>query len=291
MKTAVAPSKSRHRRDSPAVRAVKYLIVILASIFACYPIWFAVLASGRLGDRLYTFNLLGMFIPTEWTFENYRTMLFEKPFLTWLGNSVMVASVTTVLSLIICTASAFALSRFNFRGRAFFLIFLMAIQTFPGLLSLVAIAQVLTAVGLYGQHFGLVLAYTTGTLVFCTWNMKGYFDTIPIEIEEAAMMDGCGPLQAFIRVAIPMVLPAIAVTAILAFLSGWGDFVFASVLVPAPDAKKLAVPALYSMANSMSVPWGQFAAGASIVVVPTIIVFLLAQNLIQSGLTAGGVKG
>ncbi len=144
-----------------------------------------------------------------------------------------------------------------------------------------------TTVPITGQTFAALV--TGGALGANAWLMKGYFDTIPIEIEEAAMMDGCGPLQAFIRVAIPMVLPAIAVTAILAFLSGWGDFVFASVLVPAPDAKKLAVPALYSMANSMSVPWGQFAAGATIVVVPTIIVFLLAQNLIQSGLTAAPV--
>lgn len=280
-----------NRKPKPIVLALQYLILILAALFAFYPIWFAILASGRAGQRLYTLNLTGMFLPTEWTFENYRVMLFEQPFLIWIKNSLYVAALTTVASLIVSTFGAFAVSRFRFKGREFFLIFLLAIQTFPGVLSLVAIAQVLTALGLYGKHEGLILAYTTGTLVFCTWNLKGYFDTIPIDLEEAAMLDGCGPIEAFIFVALPLAKPALAVTALLSFLSGWGDFIFASVLIPAPETMKLAVPALYRLANSMSVPWGYFAAGATIVIIPTLIVFLMTQRSFESGLTVGGVKG
>ncbi len=279
------------RKTPPLVRVVQYVILVAATIFALYPVWFAILASGRLGERLYTLNVAGMFFPVEWTFENYRAMLFDKPFLTWLGNSLYVALVTTVASLLVTTSAAFALSRFKFKGREFILVFLLALSTFPGLLSLVAIAQVLTAIGLYGKHLGLILAYTTGSLVFCTWNLKGYFDSIPIDLEEAARIDGCGPVQAFLLVALPMVRPALAVTALLAFLSGWGDFVFASVLVPAPDSMKLAVPALYAMAGSQSTPWGYFAAGAVIVIIPTLLVFLYVQKYFESGLMAGGVKG
>lgn len=279
------------RKTKPWIRVLQYAILIIATIYAFYPVWFAILASGRLGDRLYTLNFLGMFIPTQWTFENYRVMLFERPFLTWLTNSLKVASITTLASLLVSTSAAFALSRFRFKGREFFLVFLLAISTFPGLLSLVAIAQLLTALGLYGKHLGLILAYTAGTLVFCTWNLKGYFDTIPVEMEESAMLDGCGPLQAFILIALPLARPALAVTAILGFMAGWGDFVFASVLVPAPDSLKLAVPALYSLANSMSVPWGYFAAGAVIVIIPTIIVYLSMNRYFEGGLTLGGVKG
>lgn len=279
------------RKTPVLVRVVQYVILIAGVIFALYPVWFAILASLRAGERLYTLNLLGMFIPTEITFENYRAMLFDRPFLTWLGNSVYVATATTIAALIVTTASAFALSRFKFRGREFFLIFLLALSTFPGLLSLVAIAQVLTAVGLYGKHLGLILAYTTGSLVFCTWNLKGYFDSIPVDLEEAARIDGCGPVQAFLLVALPLVRPALAVTALLAFLGGWGDFVFSSVLIPAPDSMKLAVPALYSLAGSQSTPWGYFAAGAVIVVIPTLLVFLYVQKYFEAGLTVGGVKG
>lgn len=278
-------------KTKPWVRVMQYGILIIAVVFAFYPVWFAFLASGRLGDRLYTLNLGGMFIPTQWTFENYRVMLFERPFLTWMTNSLKVASITTIASLVVCTSAAFALSRFRFKGREFFLVFLLAISTFPGLLSLVAIAQLLTALGLYGKHLGLILAYTSGTLVFSTWNLKGYFDTIPIDLEESAMLDGAGPVQAFLLIALPLAKPALAVTAILGFMAGWGDFVFASVLVPAPDSMKLVVPALYSLANSMSVPWGYFAAGAVIVIIPTIIVYLSMNRYFEGGLTLGGVKG
>ncbi len=280
-----------NRKPTPIVLALQYVILILAALFAFYPIWFAILASGRLGQRLYTLNLAGMFLPTEWSFENYRVMLFEQPFLMWIKNSLYVASLTTIAALTVSTFGAFAVSRFRFKGREIFLIFLLAIQTFPGVLSLVAIAQVLTALGLYGKHLGLVLAYTTGSLVFCTWNLKGYFDTIPIDLEEAAMLDGCGPIQAFAFVALPLAKPALAVTALLSFLAGWGDFIFASVLVPSPETMKLAVPALYRLANSISIPWGYFAAGATIVIIPTLIVFLLTQRSFESGLTVGGVKG
>ena len=279
------------RPPSKFMRFVQYVILVFAGLVAIYPVWFAILASGRLGDRLYTLNLPGMFFPTEWTFENYRHVLFDLPFLTWLRNSVVVAGSTTVASMIVVTSAAFAFSRFRFWGREFGLIFLLGVQAFPGILSLVAVAQILTAVGLYGTHLGLVMAYTTSTLVFSTWNLKGYFDTIPIDLEEAAMIDGCGPIQSFLLIALPLARPALAITALLAFLAGWSDFIFAGVLVPAPDAKKLAVPALFSLANSISVPWGYFAAGFVIVILPTIIVFLWLQRYLEAGLTLGGVKG
>jgi arabinogalactan oligomer / maltooligosaccharide transport system permease protein len=277
------------RRTPKLVRVIQYTILVLAAFFAIYPIWFAVLASLRPGNSLFTFNTLGMLIPLEFSTSNFEK-LFAAPFLTWLGNSLFVAGATTVLCLLVTTSAAFALSRFKFVGRETFLIFLLALSTFPGLLNLSAIAQLLTALGLFNQYLGLIFAYTSGALVFCTWNLKGYFDSIPIDLEEAARIDGCGPVQAFLLVALPLVRPALAVTALLSFLSGWGDFVFASVLMTS-NTKKLAVPALYQLANDRSVPWGQFAAGAIIVIIPTMIVFLLVQKQFESGLMAGGVKG
>lgn len=279
-----------NRKPSPLARFFQYFILILAGVFAFYPIWFVILASGR-GQRLFTLNVLGMFVPLEWSFENYRVMLFERPFLTWLKNSTLVAGMTTLFSLVIVTSAAFAISRFRFKGRGFLLLFMLALQTFPGVLSLGAVSLILAAIGLYGNHWGLIMAYTTGTLVFSTMNLKGYFDTIPIDLEEAAQIDGCGPVQSFFLIALPLARPALAITALFAFLGAWGEFVFASVLVPAPDSLKLAVPAMYSLANSMSVPWGYFAAGFVVVIVPTIIVFLFAQRFLEAGLTLGGVKG
>jgi arabinogalactan oligomer/maltooligosaccharide transport system permease protein len=279
------------RRPSLAVRILIYVVLILSVLFAFYPVWFGILASGRAGSRLYTLSLAGMFLPVEWTFENYRAMLFDLPFLTWLKNSVIVAFITMGASMLFATSAAFAFSRFRFRLREVGLIFFLALQAFPGVLALIPVAQLLTAFGLYGSKLGLVFAYTTGTLIFCTWNLKGYFDTIPIDLEEAGMMDGAGPIQSFLLIALPLARPALAVTALFAFLAGWGDFVFASVLVPAPDTAKMLVPGMYSLANSISVPWGYFAAGAVLVIIPVTLFFLYTQRFFESGLTLGGVKG
>jgi arabinogalactan oligomer/maltooligosaccharide transport system permease protein len=273
------------------MRIVQFVVLVIMGIVSLYPIWFAVLAAGRKGDSLYTFNLAGMFFPIEWTWQNFQRLFTEQPFWQWVANSLKVASITVVFAMIVVTSAAFALSRFRFTGRNFSLTLMLGLQAYPGLLSLSAITMILTAIGLYGKHAGLVLAYTTGMLVFATWNLKGYFDTIPMDLEEAGMMDGCGPVQSFLLIALPLARPALAITALLAFLSGWSDYVLASSIVPAPDAMKLAVPGLYGLSQSISVPWGMFAAGFCIVVVPTIILFLWLQRYLEAGLTLGGVKG
>lgn len=279
------------RRPRTWVLILQYLFLIAMVIFALYPIWFVFLASGRGGQRLYTLDLLGMFIPSEFTFENYRQMLFESNFLSWMRNSLLAAGLTTVGCMLVATSAAFAFSRFKFYGRSAGLILLLAIQAFPAVLSLVPVAQLLTAFGLYANIWGLVMAYVVGVLVFTTWLLKGYFDTIPIEIEEAAMIDGCGPIQSFLLIAIPMAKPALAVTALLAFMAGWGEYVFASVLIPAPDEKRTLMVGMYSLANSQSIPWGLFAAGAVMTMIPVILVYIYFQRYLIGGLTLGGVKG
>ncbi|HLF74075.1 MAG TPA: ABC transporter permease subunit [Anaerolineales bacterium] len=278
-------------KTSLGARILQYGILIIATLFALYPIWFVILASGRSGDRLLTLNLAGMFIPTEWTFENYRRMIFQELFLTWLRNSFFVAGMTTIACLFIATSAAFAFSRMRFYGREWGLVLFLAIQSFPGVLSLVPIAQLLTAMGLYKNHWGLIMAYVTTTLVFTTMNLKGYFDTIPIDLEEAAMIDGCGPVQSFLLIALPLARPALAVTALFAFMAGWGEYVLASVLIPAPEALQTSMVALYRLANQTTVPWGVFAAGAVMIIIPVLIVFLYLQRFFEGGLTLGGVKG
>lgn len=281
------------RKPNTLTKFFQYLFLILMTFFALYPIWFVILASGRAGGRLYTLDLLSMFLPTEWTFENYQVMLSGAPypFLAWMRNSLIVAGFTTIFCLLVATSAAFAFSRFRFYGREFGLILLLAIQAFPGVLSLVPVAQLLTAMGLYAKLQGLILAYVMGNLVFTTWLLKGYFDTIPIEIEEAAMIDGCGPIQSFILIGLPMAKPALAVTALLAFMGGWGEYVLASVLIPAPDTSRTLMVGMFSLANNFSIPWGYFAAGAVLTIVPVMIVYTYFQKYLVGGLTLGGVKG
>ena len=272
-------------------KILMYALLVIMTIFALYPVWFALLAAGRPGQRLYTFNLVGMIIPTEWTWDNFQALLTETAFLTWIKNSLFVATLTALAALFIGTSAAFAFSRFKFYGREAGLIIFLAIQAFPGILALVAVAQILAAIGLYANHVGLIIAYLAGTLVFVIWNLKGYFDTIPVALEEAAMIDGCGPIQSFISIALPLARPALAVTALFGFMAGWGEFFLANILIPAPDAKKTVMVGMYQMANEVAVPWGRFAAGAILVLIPIILVFLWLQRYLESGLTVGGVKG
>lgn len=278
-------------RRRKITRVLQVAGAIVATLFALYPVWFVILASGRPGARLLTLDLPSMFLPTTWSFENYQIMLFKQPFLTWIKNSLFVAGMTTIFCMLVATSAAFAFSRMRFYGRELGLIIFLAISSFPGVLSLVPVAQLLTAMGLYKNLWGLVMAYVSGTLVFTTLVLKGYFDTIPIDLEEAAMIDGCGPVQSFIMIALPLARPALATTALFAFMGGWGEFVLASVLVPAPDSSKTAMVALYQIANSLSVPWGQFAAGSVLIIIPILIVFLYLQRYLEGGLTLGGVKG
>ncbi len=279
------------RESSPALKILAYAIVILATIFALYPIWFTFLASIRPGGRLFTLDLAGMFIPKEVTWENFYEMLFVKPFPIWVRNSLFIAGLTTIACVSLATSGAFAFSRFQFVGRESGLILLLALQAFPGVLALVPIALILQRLGLYGTHWGLILAYTTGTLTFTTWNLKGYFDTIPIDLEEAAMIDGAGPVQSFVRIALPLARPALATTALFGFMSGWNEYVMAQVLLAGQAQRYTAPIALAQMANDLSVPWGQYAAGALLVSVPVVVLFLWLQGYLEAGLTMGGVKG
>ncbi len=278
-------------RRKRITKVLQVAVAILATLFALYPVWFIILASGRPGARLLTLDLPSMVLPTTWSFENYQIMLFKNPFLLWMKNSIFVAGMTTIFCMLIATSAAFAFSRMRFYGRSFGLILFLAIQSFPGVLSLVPIAQLLTAMGFYRNLWGLIMAYMSGTLVFTTMILKGYFDTIPIDLEEAAMIDGCGPVQSFIMIALPLARPALATTALFAFMGGWGEYVLASVLIPAPDSAKTAMVGLYQLANSLSPVWGQFAAGAVMIIIPILIIFLYLQKYLEGGLTLGGVKG
>lgn len=280
-----------NRPMKPWTKVLVYVVLVLSALVALYPVWFAFLASGRSGGRLYTMNLVSMFVPTEWTWENYQFMLFESPFLAWIKNSLIVASLTAIASLFLGTSAAFAFSRFRFKGRAAGLTLFLAIQAFPGILALVPIAQILTAVGLYRNIAGLIIAYMAGTLVFATWNLKGYFDTIPIDLEEAGMIDGAGPIQSFIHIALPLARPALAITFLFGFMAGWGEFFLANILIPAPATSQTVMVGMYKLAGTVNVPWGQFAAGAMIVMIPIVLLFLWLQRYLESGLTVGGVKG
>lgn len=275
-------------RSHLGVRIALHVVLAVFVIWALFPVFFIAQAAFRPGQSLYTTELT--LIPTDPTLDNFVYMLTQEPLLIWLWNSLKVAGITTVTALVVSTTAAYAFSRWRFYGRRTLLVLLLALQAFPALLSLVAIYQILQSFGLVNDHFGLVLAYTGGVLVFCTWNMKGYFDTIPVDLEEAAMIDGASPTQAFIRVVLPLAAPGLAVTTLFAFLGGWNEFVVANVLMTGEEQWTVPV-GLFSLQRDYRVPWGYFAAGALITAVPVMVLFLSLQRFFVSGLSGGGVKG
>jgi arabinogalactan oligomer / maltooligosaccharide transport system permease protein len=270
------------------VPALIYVFLIAMTIFALFPAFFVVQAAFRPGQSLYSLSL--SLWPDHPTWDNFTYIWTKIPFPTWLRNSIGVSVATMIAGLIGSATGAYALSRFRFAGKQMTLILLLAIQAFPSVLALIPIYLILKTVGLVGSPIGLVLAYMSIALVFCTWNLKGYFDTIPRELDDAALIDGCTVTQAFLRIILPLSVPALAVTAMLMFLTAWNEWVMASVLLL--DENTYTVPVgLWGLQNDYRVPWGYFAAASLVVSIPVMSLFLGLQRYFRAGLTVGGVKG
>jgi arabinogalactan oligomer/maltooligosaccharide transport system permease protein len=217
-------------------------------------------------------------------------MLTKTELPLWLWNSLKVATSTTIATLLITVTAGYALSRFRFRGRGALLSTMLALQAFPNFLSIIAFYLILNALKLTNTHLGLILIYASGSIVFNVWNLKGYFDTIPVEIEEAALIDGCTPTQAFVRIMLPLARPSLAVTALFGFLAGWNEYIFAQTLL-FNESMYTAPVGIFALQDTYNQPWGWFAASSLIVSVPVVILFLYLQRNLVSGLTSGGVKG
>jgi arabinogalactan oligomer/maltooligosaccharide transport system permease protein len=277
------------KRRSVLEMAGLYLVLFLAVFFALFPVWYLVTASFRPGQSLFSTNLINSLFPTEVTLANYRYMLTQTDFPRWITNSLYIAILTTIATLAFATPAAYAFSRFHFLGRSKLLVLFLALQSFPGVIALVPIFYLLQRVGLL-NHLGLILAYSSGALVFNIWNMKGYFDTIPVELGEAALIDGATPTQAFLRVVLPLARPVLAITAMFGFLAGWNEYIMAQTILSSSAAYTAPV-GLFILQNDRSTPWGYFAAGSLMVSLPVMILFLGLQRNLVSGLTVGGTKG
>jgi arabinogalactan oligomer/maltooligosaccharide transport system permease protein len=266
-----------------------YAFLIVMSVFALFPIYYVVQASFAGAQNLYTTDL--HLLPANFTFDNYASAFTQQPLLNWIANTILVCSLTTVFGLVCSTTGAYALARFRFAGRQVTLRSLLALQAFPGLLALTAYYLMLNALNLLNNLLGLVLIYSAGALVFCCWNTKSYLDSLPIELEQAAMLDGATPFQAFRHIVLPLVSPALAVAALFTFTTGWNDFALANLVLNANanGSNVTFLLGLYSLQNDFRTPWGIFAAASIIISMPLMLLFLFAQRYFKSGLALGSV--
>ena len=231
------------------------------------------------------------FIPKDFTFENYKRVIFGEDILVWFKNTVLLAAVTVTLSLAVAVPAAYCFSRRRFKGRKTILKCLVLLNSFPALLSMFAIYRLPRPVGLVNTGLGLILVYTGTMAVFSLWNTKGYFDTIPIEIEEAARMDGASDLQVVLRIVLPLAKPSVITTALQVLIYVWNEYIYATTFMTGEEKYTLAAGLNSLQATEMAGSWPVFAAASITVSVPVLIIFFLCQKYMTSGLTAGGVKG
>ena len=277
-------------------RQKENIILILVNIFfivVCFlvlvPVLYALSISLNADNSLLSADF--SFLPKHVTLQNYHAVFFEKPILLWLKNSLILAVVTLAISLGTGIPAAYVFSRKRFPGRKSILKILILLYAFPSLLSMTALYKLLTPMGLINTKMGLIIVYTGTLAVFALWNMKGFFDTIPTEIEEAAMIDGASPVQIVMKIVLPLAKPTIAVTAMMVLVYVWTEYIFAVNFMTGSDTYTLAA-GLYSLqATEMSGSWPVFAAASIIVSIPILIVFFALQKNMTTGLTSGGVKG
>jgi arabinogalactan oligomer / maltooligosaccharide transport system permease protein len=269
-------------------RAATHLILVVFALIAVFPIWQVLNISLRPGNQLLSTSL--EFLPKNATLENYIRLFAERDFLVWLGNSSIVSLAVTLTGVVFASMAGYGFSRFRFIGKKAGLLSLLTTQMFPGTMLLLPMYIMLINLGLINSYLGIIIVYSATALPFCIWTMKGYYDTIPTSLEEAARIDGCTHFSAFTRVILPLAAPALVITALFSFMSAWSEYIVAAQILQDTDLWTLPI-GLKSFEASMSTEWGLYGAASIIVMIPVVVLFLALSRWLVSGLTLGSVKG
>lgn len=280
-------SKRKFRKNMR--HGLLHMVYIILCFLALVPILYALSLSlsgsgGALSSKL-------SLLPQDFTFGNYRMILVEKPFLRWFYNSAVLSVGTMVIAIGCGVMASYAFSRYRFRGRMGILKCLLLLNAFPQILSMFALFRLLKEMNMLDTKIGLIIIYAGSMCIFSVWNMKGYFDTIPVEIEEAGRIDGATDFQLLWKLVMPLARPAIIVTAVMVLIFVWNEYLFSTTFLLNQDSYTLAGGLYQLQSNDYSRSWGMFSAASILVSVPVLVIFFCIQKYMVSGLTAGGVKG
>ncbi len=285
----------RSRGDSPFKSVLIHGALIIACIIAVYPVLRVVTISLRPNDTLLTTSLA--LIPENATLDNYKAILFgeleknrQSDFFLWVWNSLSIVIITSTLSVTLAAVSAYAFSRFRFPGRAPAMVFLLTTQMIPAGMLLLPLFIMLARLQMINSAMGLVIAYSVSSVPLTIWTIKGYYDTIPVDLEEAALIDGANRVTVFTKIILPLSTPALAIAFLFSFMGGWSEYLVARVVLQKNDIFTWPL-GIFTFASQFTTEWGKFAAASVLIALPAMILFLYASKWLISGLTLGGVKG
>ncbi|THA26717.1 carbohydrate ABC transporter permease [Streptomyces sp. RKND-216] len=269
---------------SPLASAGLHAGLLLGTVIALFPPLWLVVTSFKPKNQAFSTALV-----QDFTFENYDHVLADTHFLDWFGNSLVVVLGTTVIGVFIASTTGYALSRFRFPGMRPLLWTLLVTQMFPMAVLIVPLYNTMATLGLLNQPAGLIITYLTIAVPFCAWMMKGFFDTVPVSIDESGRVDGLSPFGTFWRLIMPLAKPGLAVTGFYTFVTAWAEVAYATAFMTGEPNMTLA-GGLQTFVNQYGADWGSMTAAAVIIAVPAALVFGFAQRYLVSGMTAGAVK-
>ena len=274
-------------REPRSITFLRHAVLLLFVAISLYPVLNVVSISLRPGDRLRSTDLA--IIPADWTLASYVQLFTEQPFLVWLRNSLVVSGLVTLTGVALASTAGYAFSRFRFIGRKATMLAILTTQMFPATMLLLPLYILIARLGLVNTWLGLMIFYTATALPFCVWQMKGFYDTIPPSLEEAARIDGCSRVGAFRHVVLPLATPGLVITALFSFMTAWSEYIVAAQVMQ--DEAMFTLPlGIKSFQASLSTQWGLYAAASILVSLPVVAVFLALSRYLVNGLTLGSVK-
>jgi multiple sugar transport system permease protein len=266
---------------------ILYVIIALLAMFYIFPIYWALITSFKKLPEMMASR--PTFFPEEITLMHYQAVLFKSKYFTFLKNSMLIGLFSTAMTLVLSTSAGYAVSRLHFRGKRIFSMAILTVYLFPGILLIIPLFRIMASLHLYDKIWSVILVHVLLSLPFGIWTLSTFFDAVPIELEEAARIDGASRFRALGTIYLPLIGPGLATVAIFAFVVSWNDFLFPAILLSSPKVQTISV-GIAGWTSTYAINWGQVTSASILTIIPVVFFFALVGRYFVHGLVAGAVK-